>query len=186
MTEPASRTTRPASSRPHFTGRAAILAVVLCAIALSLAYPIREYVAQRRQIDQMQAQRQQLALHLKQLRQEQKRLHDPSYIEREARDRLHMCFPNQKCYVIIEPAPKNAGGAAGRADGEPWYARLWKSVQQANQQMKPKPGRTQSESASELDVTVRACMNVTTIGRGDGCDIHTGARLPRVAGTLRG
>jgi cell division protein FtsB len=196
VTEPASRTTRPASSRPHFTGRAAILAVVLCAIALSLAYPIREYIAQRRQIDQLQAQRQQLALHLKQLRQQQKRLHDPSYIEREARDRLHMCFPNQKCYVIIEPAPKNARSTAGRADGEPWYARLWRSVQQANQQTKPEqtkpeqtkpmPARTQSESASELDVTVQACMKVTSIARrGDGCDIHTGARLPRVAETLR-
>ena len=148
MTEPASRTTRPASSRPHFTGRAAILAVVLCAIALSLAYPIREYIAQRRQIDQLQAQRQQLALHLKQLRQEQKRLHDPSYIEREARDRLHMCFPNQKCYVIIEPGARNARSTAERADGEPWYARLWKSVQQANQQTKPvqtKPEQTKPE-----------------------------------------
>ena len=196
MTEPASRSTRPASSRPHFTGRAAILAVVLCAIALSLAYPIREYIAQRRQIDQLQAQRQQLALHLKQLRQEQKRLHDPSYIEREARDRLHMCFPNQKCYVIIEPAPKNAQSTTGRADGEPWYARLWKSVQQANQQTKPEqtkpgptkpePGRTQSESASELDVTIHARMKVTSIARrGDGCGIHTGAGLHRVAETLR-
>jgi cell division protein FtsL len=201
VTEPASRTTRPASSRPHFTGRAAILAVVLCAIALSLAYPIREYIAQRRQIDQLQAQRQQLALHLKQLRQEQKRLHDPSYIEREARDRLHMCFPNQKCYVIIEPAPKNAQITTGRADGEPWYARLWKSVQQANQQTKavqtkagqtkpgqtkPEPGRTQSESASELDVTIHGCMKVPSIARrGDGCGIHTGAGLLRVAETLR-
>jgi cell division protein FtsL len=211
VTGPASRTTRPASSRPHFTGRAAILAVVLCAIALSLAYPIREYIAQRRQIDQLQAQRQQLALHLKQLRQEQKRLHDPSYIEREARDRLHMCFPNQKCYVIIEPDPRKARSTTGRADGEPWYARLWKSVQQANQQTKPEqtkpeqtkpvqtkpvqtkpvqtkpmPARTQSEGASELDVTVQACMKVTSIARrGDGCAIHTGARLPRVAETLR-
>jgi hypothetical protein len=109
-------------------------------------------------------------------------LHDPSYIEREARDRLHMCFPNQKCYVIIEPAPKNARSTTGRADGEPWYARLWKSVQQANQQTKPMqtnpmPGRTQSEGASELDVTIHVCMKESFIpDSGDGCDIHTGAR----------
>ena len=95
----------PEGPRPHFTGRAAILAVVFCAIALSLAYPVREYIAQRRQIDQLQAQREHLTVHLKQLRAQQKRLHQPSYIERQARDRLHMCFPNQKCYVIIEPAP---------------------------------------------------------------------------------
>ena len=137
---PESRTVRPGSPRPHFTGRAAILAVVFCAIALSLAYPVREYIAQRRQIDQLQAQREHLTVHLKQLRAQQKRLHQPSYIERQARDRLHMCFPNQKCYVIIEPAPRSRGPVAGAADRAPWYARLWKSVQQANQQVPAKPG----------------------------------------------
>ena len=40
------------------TGRAALLAVVICAIALSLAYPVREYIAQRQQIDQLLAQQQ--------------------------------------------------------------------------------------------------------------------------------
>ena len=172
MTEPASRTTRPATPRPHFTGRAAILAVVLCAIALSLAYPIREYIAQRRQIDQLQAQRRDLALHLKELRRQHKRLHDPVYIERQARDRLHMCFPNQKCYVIIEPEPKNTPGATGRADGTPWYARLWKSVQQANQQTKPAHGRNQPQGAA------RPCITVTSAApRGSRC---------RSAGVLRG
>jgi len=48
----------PPPERPRFTSRAAVLAVVVCAIALSLAYPVREYIAQRRQIDQLQAQSQ--------------------------------------------------------------------------------------------------------------------------------
>jgi cell division protein FtsB len=174
VTEPASRTPRPASPRPHFTGRAAILAVVLCAIALSLAYPIREYIAQRRQIDQLQAQHRSLAAHLKELRQQQRRLHDPAYIERQARDRLHMCFPNQKCYVIIEPEPKNRPGATGQADGTPWYARLWKSVQQANEQPKPKHGGSQPQSVGQ------PCIYVTAIARsghppgGDRCHFDTG------------
>ena len=43
----------PERDRPRFTSRAAVLAVVMCAVALSLAYPIREYIAQRRQIDQL-------------------------------------------------------------------------------------------------------------------------------------
>ena len=47
----------PERDRPRFTSRAAVLAVVLCAIALSLAYPVREYIGQRRQIDQLTAQR---------------------------------------------------------------------------------------------------------------------------------
>jgi len=134
VTEAASPAARPAGSRPRFTGRAAILAVVLCAIALSLAYPVREYIAQRRQIDQLQAQRGQIALQLKRLRHEQQRLHDPAYIEQLARDRLHMCMPTQKCYAIIEPMPGTAQATAARRDQEPWYARLWSSVQQANEQ----------------------------------------------------
>jgi len=162
VTGPASRSPRPGGARPHVTGRAAILAVVFCAIALSLAYPVREYIAQRRQIDQLQAQRQRLALYLKQLRQQQKHLHDPAYIEREARDRLHMCFPTQKCYVIIEPAPRNKRAVTTGGDRVPWYARLWKSVQQANQQVPAKPGhgrtrsgagRPQSESEKPLGNT---------------------------------
>ena len=39
----------PVSPRTtRLTSRAAVLAVVVCAIALSLAYPVREYIAQRR------------------------------------------------------------------------------------------------------------------------------------------
>src|SRR6202041_3564404 len=90
----APRTTR-------LTGRAAVLAVVICAIALSLAYPVREYIAQRRQIDQLQAQSQATTAELGRLRAEALRLGDPAYIEQQAQDRLHMCLPGANCYVII-------------------------------------------------------------------------------------
>jgi len=133
VTEAAGTAVGPGGSRPRFTGRAAILAIVLCAIALSLAYPVREYIAQRRQIDQLQTQRSQITLQLKRLQHERQRLHDPAYIEQLARDRLHMCMPTQKCYVIIEPMPRNAA-MTGRPDQVPWYARLWSSIEQANKQ----------------------------------------------------
>jgi len=123
--------TGPRGPRPHFTGRAAVLAVVLCAIALSLAYPVREYIAQRRQIDQLQAQRSAIWLHLKRLESQSRRLDKPAYIEQQARDRLHMCLPTEHCYVIIGPAPKSAVAAARRS-AAPWYARIWSSVQQAD------------------------------------------------------
>jgi cell division protein FtsB len=146
--EAANPAARPGGSRPRFTGRAAILAVVLCAIALSLAYPVREYIAQRRQIDQLQAQRSQIALQLKRLQREHRRLHDPAYIEQLARDRLHMCMPTQKCYVIIEPMPGNAEATAARRDEAPWYARLWSSIQQANEQPMARSGRDRKTPGS--------------------------------------
>jgi cell division protein FtsB len=123
------------AERARFTSRAAVLAVVLCAIALSLAYPVREYIAQRRQIDQLQAQSAQTAAQLARLQAEAARLNDPAYIEQQARDRLHYCMPRQTCYVIIGGQPaSNAGQAAAAVAGTPWYERLWSSVQQADKQ----------------------------------------------------
>jgi hypothetical protein len=122
--QPAAGTQPP--ERARFTSRAAVLAVVLCAIALSLAYPVREYIAQRRQIDQLQAQSAQTAAQLA-------RLNDPAYIEQLARDRLHYCMPRQTCYVLIGGQPaSNTGKAAAAVAGTPWYERLWSSVHQAD------------------------------------------------------
>src|SRR3981081_3181650 len=90
-----------ASRSTRLTGRAALLAVVICAIALSLAYPVREYIAQRRQIDQLLSTQQSISAQVKNLQAEPQRLQDPAYIEQQARDQLHMCLPNEKCYVIV-------------------------------------------------------------------------------------
>jgi cell division protein FtsB len=111
-------------------GRAAILAVVLAAVALSLAYPVREYISQRRQIEQLRWQAQQISRQIRRLEAQQVRLREPGYIERQARDRLHMCFPTQTCYVIIGAGPGHRSKVL--SSGTPWYARLWSSVQQAN------------------------------------------------------
>jgi cell division protein FtsL len=116
--------------RPKFTSRAAVLAIVLCAIALTLAYPVREYIADRRQIDQLRAANAQIAAQVRQLQAEQRALASPTKIEQEARDNLHMCFPAQTCYEVIYPTSPRAGSAAQHG-GVPWYGRLWKSVTEA-------------------------------------------------------
>jgi cell division protein FtsB len=125
---------RPAQAeRSRLTSRAAVLAVVLCAIALSLAYPVREYIAQRRQIDQLQAQSQATTTELGRLRAEAQRLNEPAYIEQQAQDRLHMCLPGASCYVIIGGQPSGVSSAVAAAASTPWYERLWHSVRQADQ-----------------------------------------------------
>jgi cell division protein FtsB len=118
--------------RSRLTSRAAVLAVVLCAIALSLAYPVREYIDQRRQIDQLEVQRQSIAASLSRLEAEQRRLTSNAYVEQQARDRLHMCLPTQTCYVIISPRRPAAQAAPTHVPGMPWYERLWNSVQQTD------------------------------------------------------
>ena len=122
-------TPQPAD-RTRLTSRAAVLAVVICAIALSLAYPVREFIAQRRQIDQLQAQRQVLVTQLQRLQREQRRLNDPAYVEQLARDRLHLCMRGATCYVIIGGHAR--AGSSVAAAGTPWYERLWQSVRVAD------------------------------------------------------
>ncbi len=122
----------PQPERSRLTTRAAVLAVVLCAIALSLAYPVREYIAQRRQIDQLEVQRQAIAAKLGSLEQQQKELSSNAYVEQQAESKLHMCFPSQTCYVVISPEPHRPKATAARVPGQPWYGRLWTSVQQAD------------------------------------------------------
>ena len=128
--------------RPRLTSRAAILAVVICAVMLSLAYPVREYIAQRRQIGQLGAQQQALLVQLRQLRAEQRQLSQPAYIEQLARDRLHLCLPKQTCYVIINGKPATGLIQPHSAPPAPWYDRLWQSVHQADKQAYPKPSRS--------------------------------------------
>ena len=122
----------PGGDRARLTSRAAVLAVVICAIALSLAYPVREYIAQRRQIDQLQAERQMLNGQLRGLQHQQQRLGDPAYVEQLARNKLHMCLRGETCYVVIGGQTARSGTASTAASLTPWYERLWQSVQEAN------------------------------------------------------
>jgi cell division protein FtsL len=127
MSAPAAapRTTR-------LTGRAAVLAVVICAIVLSLAYPVREYITQRRQIDSLVTQQQAMLAQVKSLEAQQARLSSSSYIEQLARQELDMCFPGTQCYIVEGGQPQAGTSASAEAGPAPWYDKLWQSVQQAD------------------------------------------------------
>ncbi|PZG42286.1 septum formation initiator [Spongiactinospora gelatinilytica] len=122
------------SRRPQLTGRAAVLAVVVCAIAMSLAYPVREFIAQRRQIAELQQQQAKELDALGKLRERGKQLQDPDYTMRQARERLFYCEPGQKCFVVMDRGKEPAARKPGRAPKPkaPWYESLWKSVELAD------------------------------------------------------
>ena len=126
-------TAPPASPRTtRLTSRAAVLAVVICAIALSLAYPVRAYMAQRQQIDQLVAQQQTMLTQVKNLRVEQAKLSDRSYVEQLARQELDMCIPGTQCYVVEGSQPLINGTRPQQSGPAPWYTKLWRSVEQAD------------------------------------------------------
>jgi cell division protein FtsB len=121
-----------AARSTRLTGRAALLAVVICAIALSLAYPVREYIAQRQQIDQLLAQQQTTSAQVKALQGENTKLGQTWYVEQQARDQLHMCFPKEQCYEVVAGPPARTATVQPQVAADPWYAKLWHSVQRAD------------------------------------------------------
>ncbi|MER7131037.1 septum formation initiator family protein [Streptosporangium saharense] len=121
--------------RPQLTGRAAVLAIVVCAIAMSLAYPVREYVAQRRYIAQLEQQRAKELAEIKEQEDRYRQHFDPGYIKRQGRERLFYCDPGRKCYVVMRERQGQSKGtvaAEKKVVTPPWYQTLWESVEAAD------------------------------------------------------
>lgn len=117
--------------RPMLTSRAAILALVVCVIALTLAYPLREYVAQRAQVAQLQEERERMEDNVAHLEQRAEELSEEEYVEREARTRLHYQYPDETAYIVIRPEDET-GPEHDEEPDEPWFTTLWESVLQAD------------------------------------------------------
>ena len=69
---------------------------------------------------------------VKALQAEGAKLSQTWYIEQEARDELHMCFPQEQCYEVVSGQQAKASVAKPQAAADPWYAKLWASVQKAD------------------------------------------------------
>ncbi|MGW0804179.1 FtsB family cell division protein [Nonomuraea sp. NPDC002799] len=121
------------AKRPQLTGRAAILAVVVCAIAMSLAYPVREYISLRRSISELRAEKARVEAEKQALLTRDRQSNDPNWIKKIAKERLHYCGPGEKCYVVMEPAQgKEETTVKQPAAVPPWYLTLWESVEAAD------------------------------------------------------
>ncbi|MCZ4095797.1 septum formation initiator family protein [Streptomyces sp. SID13666] len=133
-------TRRPAPRRSKLTGRAALLALVLCALIVALAYPMRQYIAQRSDIADQRKEAQQAKQRVEQLREEKARWQDNEYVKTQARKRLHFMLPGETGYTVVSPTPSGAPDSdpAGRRSSDeaaahrPWYDNFWDSVDHAD------------------------------------------------------
>jgi cell division protein FtsB len=124
--------TRRQARRSRLTGRAALLALVVCSLVVALAYPMRQYVAQRAEIADMERQRRQAQERVEQLRDLKARWQDDAYAEQRIRERLHHVMPGETGYVVIDPdAAKQSRTDLGAAD-RPWYSNVWDGVDKAD------------------------------------------------------
>ncbi|HTY72441.1 MAG TPA: septum formation initiator family protein [Actinomycetes bacterium] len=120
-----------------------MLFVVLTALGLTLAWPARQYVEQRRQIASLRSQARETQQRVSLLQQQEQAWNDPQYVEAQARQRLHFVLPGEKAYVLLQPAAHAADEpkALTRVATVPWYSALWQSVDEAS---KTGPGATHS------------------------------------------
>ncbi|MEU6276296.1 septum formation initiator family protein [Streptomyces populi] len=124
--------TKRQARRSRLTGRAALLAMVLCSLIVALAYPMRQYVSQRAQIGELERQREQARQRVEQLRDLKARWQDDAYAKQQIRQRLHYVMPGETGYVVIDPdAAKQARAGRGTAD-RPWYTDVWDGVDRSD------------------------------------------------------
>lgn len=128
--------------RSRLTGRAAVLALAVCALVIAVAYPLRNYLAQRGQLDALRTQLKQQQDAVSNLQQQQQDWQDPAYVGAQARRRLHYADPGETPFVVLPPSsvptsqaasptptPKAAAGAAAPAA---WYETLVTSAETAS------------------------------------------------------
>jgi cell division protein FtsB len=122
--------------RPLVTGRAVLLGGLVLLLALTLAGPIRQYLAGRAEIEQLAAEGRELDQRADELRRRLEQQSDPGYAERQARERLAYVLPGDRLVVVVdgEAVEGDAGtlSSAGRDAAPPWYEGLMQSLADAD------------------------------------------------------
>jgi cell division protein FtsB len=126
---PARRIRAPRAPR-RLSGRAAALALLLLGLILSYAYPVRIYLAQQSQIDQLQIAQTEQRQRIQDLNARVARWSDDDYVRAQAASRLHLVPKGELLYVIGTDPP--ATTAPTTSQPAPWYQQLWSGIQTAD------------------------------------------------------
>jgi cell division protein FtsB len=133
--------------RSRLTGRAALLALVVCSLVVALAYPMRQYVAQRLQIADQRQKVQQARERVRELREQKARWQDRAYLEQQARRRLHFLRPGETGYIVPGRSSGHAHASrppqTGEQQEEAWYGSMWRTLDRAD-----RPGRAGRDVSS--------------------------------------
>ncbi|MFD7339930.1 septum formation initiator family protein [Streptomyces violascens] len=124
--------TKRQARRSRLTGRAALLALVMCSLIVALAYPMRQYVSQRSDIADQKRRAADAQKEVEQLRDEKARLQDDAYIEKLAREHLHMQFPGETSFTVVDPGTVNKHREDKAATSRAWHYNLWDGVDNAD------------------------------------------------------
>ncbi|ADD45450.1 Septum formation initiator [Stackebrandtia nassauensis DSM 44728] len=116
------------------SGRTAVIALVLSALALSYAYPVRTYLEQRAEINRLRDSQGEQAQRIAELEAERAKWDDPAYVKAQARERLLLVEPGEELIIIVDDKPDKGDKDSGpsKSSKDPWFDDLWESFDNAD------------------------------------------------------
>ncbi|GAA1166146.1 cell division protein DivIC [Nocardioides aquiterrae] len=132
--------------RQRFTGRAAILVLVVAVLTVSYASSLRAYLQQRSHIEDLKSQIALRQASISDLEREKERWQDPAYVRQQARE-LNYVMPGETSYVVLdengEPLEQNSRltdpSTVARKPPTAWWSTAWQSVEIAGNPPRPEP-----------------------------------------------
>ena len=128
---------RPPRRRPLFTGRAVLLGALVLLLSLTLAGPVRQYLAGQAELTRLAAEGDALRQRKADLEAQLELQSDRDWQAREARERLTYVLPGDRLVVVVdgetrgeEPGPLSP--LPGSTPQPPWYEGLLESVEVAD------------------------------------------------------
>ncbi|WP_162908412.1 FtsB family cell division protein, partial [Allorhizocola rhizosphaerae] len=121
-----------APSEGGLGGRAIALLLILAALALGYAYPVRVYLTQVSEIDALRRAQAEQRKHIAALEVEEAKWHDDRYLEIQVRKRLYMVQRGETPLIPIWGDTIDTGKPPAKPKPETWYETLWFSVDAAN------------------------------------------------------
>lgn len=129
--------TSEGTRRAFVSSRTAILLGIAVVAVILLALPLREYLAQRSEINSASQKMNEQQTKVDGLQRQVDDWQDDEFVRGQARERLHFMLPGEVGYKIIDPGTteNKLAEQAPRAEAPrgPWYDRLWSSMRAAEQ-----------------------------------------------------
>ena len=130
---------RATTTRPRFTGRAAILVLVLAVLVVSYASSMRAYLEQRRHLAALAQHISTSEQAIGDLRREKARWNDPAYVRTIAHQRFGWVLPGEIGFQVLDEDGKPLGhtdslsdpGTTTEASRPLWWQSAWGSVVKA-------------------------------------------------------
>jgi cell division protein FtsB len=111
--------------RPLFTGRAVLLGALVLLLALTLAGPLRQFLAGRAELVQLAAEGQDLDRRVADLEAQVEQQGDPEFTEREARKRLTYVLPGDRLIMVVDGRTVEGDDGEAEEDTGPAEPRTW-------------------------------------------------------------